>query len=595
MIERLLQPTASILFLCYFLINIGKGGDDLITTILRQSDKGNAVPLWTKPSPRELVDLSQQIKGVSPSVFIIGHPDGGYGTGFVISSKHRLIATNAHVADIAFSSESLIVIGNGTSKPFEVVETWYHPGVLRKSNIGAVVRSTNPAAGDVIGRCPDVAVVKVDGVEPLPHELAIATTAELKEIFAKPIGMLGFPGHDTVSWPSIGRKTQATYRQGVVARLSDFQNNGSGRQEDLQFVQHTMANWFGYSGAPIILPNGHVIAINNSVETISQGGVTTSFSYGVRIDCLWELIAHCELDDKIDVPMSESQLKLARFRKKDPRLADIVTANDLVLRAAIARCNKDHGSAKKLIDKAIEIAPDFAKAYQEKSLIDDETELATQSIETALKLDPTDISIQTSVLAQLVRNSYVRLGRAVRHRDIQHACERLLEIEELSDIERSEILRVYGCSFADAESQLKYLMRAVELWRWNAGACATISSVATRMGDRDLAREYQEKRDKGVRYFTSCASAWRLATSIKDSERDGNQALKYAVEACELSEYQDSDSLDTLAAAYAEVGDFTSAVKWQEKAYDIAPLKKKSEFGARLRMYRNGKPYRQGF
>ena len=37
---------------------------------------------------------------MAPSVFLVGKPDVGTGTAFLISKKNRLLATNAHVADI---------------------------------------------------------------------------------------------------------------------------------------------------------------------------------------------------------------------------------------------------------------------------------------------------------------------------------------------------------------------------------------------------------------------------------------------------------------------------------------------------------------
>ena len=52
--------------------------------------------------------------------------------------------------------------------------------------------------------------------------------------------------------------------------------------------------------------------------------------------------------------------------------------------------------------------------------------------------------------------------------------------------------------------------------------------------------------------------------------------------------------LATLAAAYAEVGEFDKAVEWEEKAiqlYANADDRKKGE--VRLKLYKDRKPYRE--
>jgi hypothetical protein len=52
--------------------------------------------------------------------------------------------------------------------------------------------------------------------------------------------------------------------------------------------------------------------------------------------------------------------------------------------------------------------------------------------------------------------------------------------------------------------------------------------------------------------------------------------------------------IDTLAAAYAETGDFDAAVKWEQKAIDLKPRKFgfKSAAEKRLLLYKAHKPYR---
>jgi formylglycine-generating enzyme required for sulfatase activity/serine/threonine protein kinase len=54
--------------------------------------------------------------------------------------------------------------------------------------------------------------------------------------------------------------------------------------------------------------------------------------------------------------------------------------------------------------------------------------------------------------------------------------------------------------------------------------------------------------------------AWHLATSENPAERNGQEAVQFALKACELDGYHYWSILDTLAASYAENGQFPEAV-----------------------------------
>jgi tetratricopeptide (TPR) repeat protein len=85
-----------------------------------------------------------------------------------------------------------------------------------------------------------------------------------------------------------------------------------------------------------------------------------------------------------------------------------------------------------------------------------------------------------------------------------------------------------------------------------------------------------------------------LAVCPDDKIRDGNKAVEYAKKACELTEWEEADCIDTLAAAYAEAGDFDDAVKWENKYLKSAWSKDVADKARqRLRLYEQRQPYHE--
>ncbi len=85
--------------------------------------------------------------------------------------------------------------------------------------------------------------------------------------------------------------------------------------------------------------------------------------------------------------------------------------------------------------------------------------------------------------------------------------------------------------------------------------------------------------------------AWLLVTAKTSHLRDGKKALELSLKACELSEWKDPNYFDTLAAAYAQVGNFDNAIRWQEKALESPKFAKDKEAQQRLNLYRNHKAW----
>lgn len=83
------------------------------------------------------------------------------------------------------------------------------------------------------------------------------------------------------------------------------------------------------------------------------------------------------------------------------------------------------------------------------------------------------------------------------------------------------------------------------------------------------------------------------ATCPDAKYRDGKKAVEDATKASQLTAGKEVRILETLAAAYAEAGDFASAVMWQEQAMALAPEKSKRSVRFRLDLYNSHRPYRQ--
>ena len=128
-----------------------------------------------------------------------------------------------------------------------------------------------------------------------------------------------------------------------------------------------------------------------------------------------------------------------------------------------------------------------------------------------------------------------------------------------------------------------------------------LGDAVNRLGDGKRALiAYEEAigRSAGKDSAALRGAAWVLAADPNSSLRDGHRAVAYAESARKQTGGKDAAVLDALAAAYAEIGDFSAAISNVEAALTLlrdrgeAPLVK--SVNARRNLYLKKRAFRRG-
>ena len=144
-------------------------------------------------------------------------------------------------------------------------------------------------------------------------------------------------------------------------------------------------------------------------------------------------------------------------------------------------------------------------------------------------------------------------------------------------------------AIADLSHAIELEPKSAEALRQRAACRLRKGETANAVADYDAAIRLEPASAKTLR-----EAAWLFATSPDVRFRDGRRAVELATKACEATRWEDSFSLEALAAAAAETGDFAAAVRWQKKV--VERLGSNAESGGeqrdRLTLYEQRKPFR---
>ncbi len=235
-------------------------------------------------------------------------------------------------------------------------------------------------------------------------------------------------------------------------------------------------------------------------------------------------------------------------------------------RGELYRQKGDLSKAVEQLNKALELAPESvatllvrAGVYYEMK----QPDRALEDIDAAIRLQPN--------LAQS------HLMRAEVLAATNHVDQAISELEHLLQAAPGNVplLNQLGSFYLVAGRPHKAIEAATQILshepdnftalRVRADAYLNIGDHAEAIADFERALALKGDDESLLNNF-----AWVLATSPDEKLRDGPKALKLATKSAESSKYEVPHILSTLAAAYAETGDFQNAAKWSQKSIELA-------------------------
>ncbi|HXV37138.1 MAG TPA: sulfatase-like hydrolase/transferase [Myxococcota bacterium] len=199
------------------------------------------------------------------------------------------------------------------------------------------------------------------------------------------------------------------------------------------------------------------------------------------------------------------------------------------------------------------------------------------------------------VLLMKLNQVLIKLGRDDERFDV---LTRVIELAPETANAYSDLAQIVFRRGDAAEAE-RLLEASLAIEPCAASPRATLAHLAEQRGDRARQLEWlrtgieQCPRDDGLLNNY----AYALATSPEADHRDGEEALRIALQITEGELGRRPDFLDTLACAHAELGDFASAVRVAEQALALLEVsgdaERVEEARAHLAEFRAGRPVRE--
>jgi Flp pilus assembly protein TadD len=282
---------------------------------------------------------------------------------------------------------------------------------------------------------------------------------------------------------------------------------------------------------------------------------------------------------------------IAHYRKALQIQPDDAEINNNLGNALVQNGEIDDGIVH--LQKALQVKPDDAEInnnFGNALLQKGEVDKAIVHYRKALQIQPDSAEIHNSLANALLQKGAT--DEAIAH------YQKALQIEpDYADADNNLGSALFQKGSVD--DAIIYYRKALQIKPDDAEACHNLGCALARKGSVDEAmRQYQNALQIKPEYPDAQIDlAWLLATASQASLRNGSKAVELAQWANRLTGGGNPTALYTLAAAYAEAGQFSDAVRNAQKAMDLAQAAGQqnlaAQIGSELKLYEAGLPYHQ--
>ena len=286
----------------------------------------------------------------------------------------------------------------------------------------------------------------------------------------------------------------------------------------------------------------------------------------------------------------------------DEKIVEYPTSASLLrLRGQGKLFNKQQAEAIVDLSAAIGMDPKDVPAYLLRSqayltLEEPKLDEASADVDEALQLQPGSViglQMRANIAAQQKRYAEAIADIQLLVRNDPTNISWLMQLTQLYQADDRPSLAIRA-----ADQIIKLQPNDWQAFRMRGDAYLSVGQQREAIADYESALNVLPKEAEDAEYRSGLLNnlSWVLATSPKDEIRNGKRALELGLNACELTEYKEAHILSTLAAAYAETGDFEMARKWSDKAVQLGKQddsEQVDQLQEELESYKTDKPWRE--